>query len=159
MGEHIDLKQVFDAAGGYSPEAYRFIRDGLAHTVEMVHGQGGGGSVETQLHSEYDDDRHVSGQQLCMGLRDYGVQQYGLLAKSVLGRWGIRKTADFGSIIFAMVDAGLMRKTDEDRLEDFHDVFDFDEVFTEPERTGGPVTLTSQPPVPPTPTVDQGSPN
>ena len=28
-----------------------------------------------------------------------------------------------------MFDAGLMRKTEEDSIEDFHAVFDFDEAF------------------------------
>jgi uncharacterized repeat protein (TIGR04138 family) len=126
----IDLKQLFHEAGGYSPAAYAFIRDGLAHTVEHVHGTSGAAEAPAE-----DESRHVSGQQLCLGLRDYGVKRYGLLAKAVLNRWGIHETLDFGKIIFAMIDAGLMRKTDEDTLEDFRGVYDFDEVFAEPEPT------------------------
>ena len=34
----IDLKDIMEKAGGYSPLCFAFIRDGLAHTVEMVHG-------------------------------------------------------------------------------------------------------------------------
>ena len=47
----------------------------------------------------------------------------------MLENWGIRRTEDFGRIVFGMVDAGLLRKTDEDSLDDFTDVFDFDEAF------------------------------
>jgi uncharacterized repeat protein (TIGR04138 family) len=48
----------------------------------------------------------------------------------VLERWGIHKTDDFGRIVFAMIDANLMRKSDEDAFEDFQRVFEFDEAFT-----------------------------
>lgn len=77
-----------------------------------------------------DESRHVSGQQLCVGLRDFAIVQFGALARTVLERWGVRKTEDFGKIVFAMIDAGLMRKTDEDTLEDFRDVYEFEEAFT-----------------------------
>ena len=133
MSQQIDLKQVMRDAGGYSPESYRFIRDGLAHTVRLIHGDDAADTPPTDPGEE--DSRHVSGRQLCEGLRDYGQRQYGLLAKTVLSRWGIRSTEDFGKIVFAMVDAGLMRKTDEDTLADFVGVYRFDEVFAEPEPT------------------------
>ena len=64
-----------------------------------------------------------------MGLRDYAVAQYGRLALTVLRRWNIHRTEDFGKIVFAMVEAGLMRTSEEDTMEDFQGVFDFDEAF------------------------------
>ncbi len=84
-----------------------------------------------------DEQRHVTGQQLCIGLRDYAVRQYGMLAKAVLNKWGIHETKDFGQIIFAMVEAGLMRKTDDDTLDDFDGVYEFDEAFAEPAMGNG----------------------
>jgi uncharacterized repeat protein (TIGR04138 family) len=119
----IDWKRLRDKAGPFPPEAFEFVRRGLGHTVEMVHGDG----AHTQPAPE--DNRHVSGQQLCLGLRDFAIRQYGLLALTVLGRWGIKRTDDFGRIVFAMIEAGLMRKTDEDTLEDFRGVYDFGEAF------------------------------
>ncbi len=133
MSQQIDLKQVMTDAGGYSPESYRFIRDGLAHTVRMVHGDDAADAPPADPSDE--DSRHVSGRELCEGLRDFGQRQYGLLARTVLSRWGIRSTEDFGRIIFAMVDAGLMRKTDEDTIDDFVGVYTFDDAFAEPEPT------------------------
>ena len=134
MSQEIDLKQIMTDAGGYSPESYRFIRDGLAHTVRIVHGDAALAAPPTSEDEE--DSRHVSGEQLCDGLRDFGVKQYGLLARTVLSRWGIRSTEDFGKIIFAMVDAGLMRTTEDDHLEDFVGVYDFDDAFREPDPSG-----------------------
>ena len=116
-----DWKFLREKAGPFPPQAYQFVRDGLAHTVKMSHGE---------PHPDYAaEGRHVTGGQLCLGLRDYALRQYGRLAKMVLHSWNIRETADFGRIVFAMIDAGLMRKTEEDTLEDFQGVFDFDEAF------------------------------
>jgi len=125
VSEMIDLKSVLDAAGGYSPKAYEFLRDGLSHAVRYVHGD----EAADRAPSDEDESRHVTGQQLCLALRDYAIDRYGLLARPVLARWNVHRTEDFGRIVFAMVDAGLMRKTDEDTLEDFQGVFDFDEEF------------------------------
>ncbi|MEZ6319346.1 MAG: hypothetical protein R3B49_11450 [Phycisphaerales bacterium] len=131
MSETYDITKIMEVAGGYSPECYAFIRDGLAHTVGMVHGED---AVSLPIAVE-DESRHVSGHQLCLGLRDFGVQQYGLLARDVLNRWGIHETLDFGKIVFAMVEAGLMRKTDDDTLDDFRNVYQFDEAFDAPAPT------------------------
>lgn len=125
MTEQIDLREIMQSAGGFSPDAYRFLRDGLVHTVRMVHGDDAVSIVD----DDDDESRHVSGRQLCLGLRDYAIDRYGPLAKTVLNRWGLTCTEDFGKIVFALIDAKLMRKTDEDSLEDFRDVYEFDEAF------------------------------
>ncbi|MEM7622042.1 MAG: Minf_1886 family protein [Planctomycetota bacterium] len=125
MTEQIDLREIMQKAGGFAPDAYRFLRDGLAHTVGMVHGE----EAAIELPDDDDESRHVSGQQLCLGLRDYAIDRYGPLSKAVLNRWGVTCTEDFGRIVFALIDAKLMRKTDDDTLEDFRDVYDFDEAF------------------------------
>lgn len=78
---------------------------------------------------EEGEDRHVSGQELCEAIRRYALEQYGLLAKSVLKHWGITSTDDFGEIVFNLIDIGQMRKTEKDRREDFRNVYDFDEAL------------------------------
>ncbi len=118
-------KQIRDQAGPYPPEAYEFVRDGLQHTVELIHGK----DAATTL-PEPDENRHVSGQQLCMGLRDYAIQRYGRMAITVLSHWRISRTEDFGRMVFAMIDGGLMSKSDEDTLADFTDIYEFDEAFS-----------------------------
>lgn len=120
----VDFQTMRAKSGGYPPEAFQFVREGLAHTVKMIHGP--------DAEEREDEKRHVSGQQLCLGLKDHAIRQYGLLARAVLGRWGIKSTSDFGKIVFAMIEAGLMRKTEEDSLEDFLSVYDFDEAFATP---------------------------
>jgi uncharacterized repeat protein (TIGR04138 family) len=113
------LQQVARDAGLYPAEAYEFVQRGLSYTVEKVHA----GVADPDV------SRHVSGQQLCEGLRDFALTQWGMLARTVLRRWGIHSTLDFGRIVFALIDAGQMQKTDDDTIEDFRNVFDFRTAF------------------------------
>ena len=81
--------------------------------------------------------RHVSGQQLSNGLREYALAKWGLMARPVLIRWGVTSTFDFGRIVFALIDASYMQKTDADTIEDFRNVFDFNTVFDSDYRIPG----------------------
>lgn len=83
-------------------------------------------------------DRHISGRELCWGLRDYALRRWGLLARSVFNSWGVESTADFGRIVFGFIQFKLMHKQERDCLEDFQDVFAFDEAFDGHLELGGP---------------------
>ena len=100
-------------------EAYLFIYSALDHTVRNL----------KRDRPETTAGRHVSGRELCLGIAEYGRSQFGPLVRSVFHYWGIRTTADFGDIVFTLVDHGLMSKTEEDSAADFADVYDFDEIF------------------------------
>ena len=105
--------------GAYPPEAYDFVQQGLSYTVQHIHGAAAQGRV----------NRHVSGQQLCEGIREFALNQYGMLAMIVLRVWNINSTLDLGRIVFALIEAGQMQKTDEDTIEDFRNVYDFKTSF------------------------------
>ena len=72
---------------------------------------------------------HVTGQELCQGFKTLAISEFGIMAKTVLEKWGVTKTDDIGEIVYNMIDAGLLSKTDEDKIEDFHNVYDFEKVF------------------------------
>jgi len=76
--------------------------------------------------------RQISGAELSDGLRKSALQEFGPLAKTVLNRWGVRTTRDFGEMVFVLLDAGLLGKTDEDRIEDFDNLYNFDDAFRAP---------------------------
>jgi uncharacterized repeat protein (TIGR04138 family) len=120
----VDWDAVRLRARQFPQEAYQFVREGLAHTVKMVHGK----LPDTPIDPS-DESRHVSGQQLCMGLKDLAVLKYGLLARTVLNHWGIRSTADFGTLVYSLIDRGELRSSSRDSIEDFKDVFDFADAF------------------------------
>lgn len=126
----VDWTTIRQKAGPYPQGAFEFVRQGLEHTAQMFHGVEVAPGAAPQIQDEATQaTRHVSGQQLCIGLKDYAIRRYGRLARLVLSRWSIRRTDDFGRIVFAMIDAGVMRKQDQDRIDDFRDVYEFDDVF------------------------------
>jgi uncharacterized repeat protein (TIGR04138 family) len=112
------LDEIVEAVGLYPREAYKFVQEGLAHTVGKIHAE-----------TPEDESHHVTGQQLSEGLREYALLKWGMLARTVLRRWNITGTYDFGRIVFALVEHGHMAKTDEDTVEDFKNVYDFKNAF------------------------------
>lgn len=112
------LQEVVEAIGVYPPEAYLFVQQGLGYTVDKVHQA-----------TDPDASHHVGGRDLCEGLRELALKQWGLMARLVLARWNITTTMDFGRIVFAMVEHDLLQKTEEDQLEDFRQVYDFEAAF------------------------------
>lgn len=121
--EEQDLVQVAENSR-YPLDAFIFVQRGLDYTVRHIHGEPLEEIDPDMLHN-----RHVSGEQLCDGLKEFARDQYGLMAKSVLARWRIHACEDFGRIVFSMVEGGLMYKTSEDTIDDFTGRFDFDEAF------------------------------
>ena len=138
MPTHEDLTAVVDATR-FPIDAFLFVQRGLDFTVCRLHGEPDPLDDPPELpdapefadHPEHlsDSSRHVSGQDLCRGLRDFAIHEYGLMARTVLARWGITSSRDFGEVVFAMVEGGLMHKTDDDTIRDFLDVFDFTTAF------------------------------
>jgi uncharacterized repeat protein (TIGR04138 family) len=73
--------------------------------------------------------RHISGAELAWACRDFALEQFGLLAPTVLGHWGVHRTEDLGTIVFALIDGGLLARQASDRIEDFERVYEFGEAF------------------------------
>lgn len=73
--------------------------------------------------------RHLSGVELAWACRDFALEQFGMLAHSVLTHWGIQTTEDFGRIVFILIEVGLLARQPTDRIEDFERVYDFADVF------------------------------
>jgi uncharacterized repeat protein (TIGR04138 family) len=111
----------------YHFDAYAFVFEALNYAQEKM-GLGSEGEIDPDDPDEQ-PRRHVTGQQLCEAMRRYAHQQYGYLAKQVLNHWGVTSTSDFGEIVFNLIEIGSLRKTADDRREDFDEVFDFDEAF------------------------------
>jgi uncharacterized repeat protein (TIGR04138 family) len=76
-----------------------------------------------------DERRHLSGRELLEGCRSLAIERYGVLARTVLGYWGVTSTSDIGDIVFALVDLGLLQAQPNDTKDEFADVFDFERAF------------------------------
>ncbi len=123
---HTGLAEVVRRDPRYAYEAYEFVFEALKYTQLMLKRLPRHAAGETP-----GPQHHVRGRELLDGIRLYALRQFGLMAKPVFCMWGIKQTADFGEIIFNLVEAELMSKTDEDTREDFHGVYDFEKVLVQ----------------------------
>ena len=108
----------------FDRKAYDFIRLGLDHTVKELKNK--------ETSSKASRSRHVSGPELLEGLRVYALEQFGPLTKTVLESWGIRRCSDFGDIVFNLIEYNVFSKTENDRREDFSDLYTFEDAFVKP---------------------------
>ncbi len=114
----LSMEQVIRGDGRYPMEAYAFLHEALNEAVKKCHGEAGLGP------------KHVTGRQLCEALRDLALDRWGMMARTVLAKWNIRETLDFGNMVYLLVEYGFMKKTEEDSIEDFRNVFSFNEAFS-----------------------------
>ena len=105
------------AKSNYPLDAFEFVRRTL--------------SVATTRPASNCLSRHVTGAELCKALRDSAIESFGPRARAILESWRIRSCADFGEIVFAMVEGRLVQASEHDSIEDFSNVFDFDAGFKE----------------------------
>jgi uncharacterized repeat protein (TIGR04138 family) len=104
----------------YHSNAYQFVFAALRHAQEKL----------GRDRSDHNTG-HVSARELVEGIRELAPQHFGLMTISVFADWGVHATEDFGKIVFELIEGGEMRKTENDHLEDFVDVFDFQKAFVE----------------------------
>lgn len=108
----------------YAYEAYEFVFQGLEFTQKWL-----GRDLPDEKTDPTDPRHHVSCRQLAEGIRRFAVQEFGQMAPAVLRSWGVRQSDDFGEIVFNLIDAKLMSKTDADSRAEFHGVFAIDETM------------------------------
>jgi len=108
------IEKICERNTRYRPQAYRFVYEALDYTVQRL-----------------GERRHVTGRELCQGIRRFALEQFGMLAPEVFREWGITRTDDFGEIVFTLVENGLLGRTEQDTRDDFRAVFDFEKAFVE----------------------------
>ena len=106
----------------YHEAAFVFVLSALHHVIEGL-----------------EEPRHITGRELAEGARDLALREFGPMARTVLEHWGIRATDDFGRIVFALVECGILIKQETDSPDDFQALFDFAETFDRDYPWGGSV--------------------
>lgn len=114
------LEQILAKDSRFQRDVYLFLREALDFTQKLIVKENRG-SV-----------RHVSGQELLDGIRQFALQQFGPMAVTVFEEWGVRNCRDFGEIVFNMVEIGLLAKTEKDTRDDFQNGYDFTDAFRKP---------------------------
>ncbi|HEX4350620.1 MAG TPA: Minf_1886 family protein, partial [Verrucomicrobiae bacterium] len=122
--QEINFDEVVERLYGQDPrfsrDAYHFTREALDYTQKLISRENKG------------TVRHVTGQELLEGIRQFALQQYGPMTMTVLEEWGVNNCRDFGEIVFNMVESGLLQKTEKDTREDFRQGYDFTDAFGKP---------------------------
>lgn len=112
MAKNSHFDRILEKDPRYKIEAYIFVLEALYYA-----------------HTKFKVEKHVTGRQLLEGIKELGLKRFGPMTKMVFEYWGVKKTIDFGNIVFNMVNEGILSKTEEDKIEDFEDVYDFEELF------------------------------
>lgn len=94
-------------AARYKPDAFAFVCEGVNYTCARLGSR-----------------RDVTGAELVNGLCDLAVEHFGYLAPTVLQQWGVTRSEDFGEIVFALVEVGLLGKSSHDSMADFANLCD-----------------------------------
>ncbi len=110
------LEAIAGEDGRYNAMALKFVYEGLGVTIEKIR-------------SDQVEKRHISGGELSNGLADLAMERWGRLARLVLNRWGVHTTRDLGEIVYLMIANNWMTAQQDDKLDDFDDIYDFERVF------------------------------
>lgn len=113
------LAPVLERDPRYARPAYHFVCEALDHTQSRH---------QRSSHRK----RHVTGQELLDGIRQYALEQFGPMTCLVFDEWGIRNCSDFGEIVFNMIEHKILSKTETDTREDFKNGLDFEQAFRHP---------------------------
>ncbi len=133
------LDSVVASDPRYQRDAYVFLRDALDFTTKQ------------QKKIKGATVRHVAGPELLDGVRQYALKEFGPMVMTVFEAWGIRSCEDIGNMVFNLIGAGVFGKTEEDSIEDFKNVFDFEDVFVKPFEPVKPPVVKPPPPGLPAP--------
>ena len=115
------LEQILAKDPRYARDAYTFVREALDFSQKIIGRENRSGTI-----------RHVTGQELLEGIRQYALQQFGPMTVTVFEEWGVKNCRDFGDIVFNMVEASLLAKTEKDTRDDFQTGYDFTDAFLKP---------------------------
>ncbi len=96
----------------YTIDAYEFVMEALSFTQKR-----------------FNRPKHVTGIELLEGVKELLLNRFGPMTLLVLRHWGIHATEDFGHIVFNLVDNRILSKTDDDKIDNFKDGYNFEEVF------------------------------
>jgi uncharacterized repeat protein (TIGR04138 family) len=107
----------------YDRKAYAFIREGLDYAVKELK------KKDTERSRQ---SLHITGAELLMGIKAYALDQFGPLTITVLHSWGVQRCGDMGEIVFNLIEYNVFSKTENDRREDFGEIYTFEDAFVKP---------------------------
>lgn len=122
-----ELASVLARDPRYPVQAYAFVFEALEYTRNLE--RRAGPRPRSRGRSRPAAPHHMTGRELCEGARRLALENFGLMALTVLNLWGLRSTSDLGEVVYNLIASGDLEKTPTDSRADFDGVYDFDEAF------------------------------
>ena len=136
------VSEIMESDPRYGRDSYSFVRDALDFTLKRRRSDPDAGELV---------DRHVGGEELMDGFREFALREFGPMVLTVFEEWGLGKCEDVGNIVFNLIDAGIFGKAENDSIEDFCDCYEFRDAFVNPflpkQPVGDQINTTEEPPV------------
>jgi uncharacterized repeat protein (TIGR04138 family) len=116
MNEEFDyiVSQICEEDPRYHLDAYEFVMEALSFAQK-----------------KFKREKHISGEEFLEGIKALLLKKFGPMTLTVLSYWGIKKTEDFGQIVFNLEQYKIIAKDNQDHYETFKNGYDFQQVFDE----------------------------
>ena len=121
---HDVVDELRSRGSRFAREAYAFVVAALNETVRAL-------PPERLADPQR---RHLSGQELTVGVITLARGEFGAMAPTVFREWGVERTEDIGAIVFELVSAGQLSARPEDVPEDFATGIDLQAALAAPSR-------------------------
>ena len=106
------VSQIVQEDPRYHVDSYEFVMEALSFAQR-----------------KFRDAKHISGHEFLEGIKGLLIKKFGPMTIPVLNYWGVKKTEDFGNIVFNMEQYKIIARDSQDQYETFKDGYDFQEVF------------------------------
>jgi len=113
-------------SGSYPRSAYYFLREALNFSMEKAK------EADSDEASEARQGQHVDARELCVGFRDFAIQEFGPMAWPVMREWGVEKSEDVGKMVFQLIGEGVLGRNENDAESDFDEVFELEPELKRP---------------------------
>ena len=132
LEEQLDIiRKIYEEDDTFPPMAYCFVRDSVHKALDNI--------TKAKRELFFNDEEQppdIKGADLCRFFRNTLINRFGPCAIDVLDTWNIKKTSDFGKIVYKLIAVEILGKSENDSIEDFDDVYDFTEEFVMPYKQG-----------------------
>ncbi len=111
------IELILQEDSRYKVGAYVFVRMAL--------------DFATKIRPEKPAPKHVSTKDLLHGVILFARESFGPMAAVLFEEWNLKSSEDIGNVVFNMIRVGELVKSEEDRLEDFKNVYNFKKEFVD----------------------------
>lgn len=111
------LELIMQEDSRYKAGAYIFVRMALDFATKQI--------------ADKPIPKHVSTKDLLKAVVLFARETFGPMAAVLFDEWNLKNSQDVGNVVFNMIRVGALVQSENDRLEDFADVYDFKKEFVD----------------------------